>query len=357
MDSIGPLRIVLVAPPYFDIPPSAYGGIEAVVADLADALVDRGHHVTLIATGEHNGTKAEFIAVSPYTLAHRLGEPFPEVTHAAATHAVITRMAERGEVDVVHDHTLAGPLNAPHNRTLGVPTVVTAHGPVVGDMFDLYRTLSDEVFMVAISERQRELAPELNWIGTVHNAIRVDTFPYQSRKGDYALFLGRFHPEKAPHLALDAAHNAGVPLVLAGKCAELVEKEYFEREIRPRLTDADLMFGMADAVQKRQLLAEARCLIFPIQWEEPFGMVMIEAMACGTPVVALRGGSVAEIVEHGHTGFVCDQPDELPKALIEVDRIDPEACRERVAQHFDAELLGSGYETVYRRAMRRIRRL
>jgi len=350
MDSIGALRIVLVAPPYFSIPPAAYGGIEAVVADLADALVDRGHKVTLIANGR-SGTKADFVSLSAQTVAHRLGEPFPEVAHAAAVSGVIARMAERGEVDVVHDHTLTGPLNAPFYSTFGVPTVITAHGPVTGDMLDLYRTLGKEVFLVAISDRQRELAPDLNWIGTVHNAIRVGTFPYRTAKRNYALFLGRFHPEKAPHLALAAAHAAGMPLVLAGKCNEPAEKAYFKREIRPRLTASDYMYGMADAAQKRKLLAEARCLLFPVQWEEPFGMVMIEAMACGTPVVALRGGAVAEVVEHGRTGLICDQPEDLAKALLEVDRIDPAACRSRVESLFDVDRLGSGYESIYRQAI------
>jgi glycosyltransferase involved in cell wall biosynthesis len=260
----------------------------------------------------------------------------------------VQRLAEEEGIDVVHDHTLAGPLNAPAYAELGLPTVVTMHGPVDDDLHQLYRTLATDIHLVAISERQRQLAPDLPWAGMVHNAVRVDTFPYRTDKGDYALFLGRFHPDKAPHLALDAAHAAGRPLVLAGKCAEPAEEEYFDREVRPRLTDRDRVFGVADAEAKRELLAEARCLLFPIQWEEPFGMVMIEAMACGTPVVALRGGAVPEIVVDGVTGYVCDDPAQLPEALRRLDRIDPAACRRRVVEHFDMETLGAGYEAVYR---------
>ncbi|MFD7659444.1 glycosyltransferase family 4 protein [Actinosynnema sp. NPDC059797] len=345
-----PLRIALVAPPYFDVPPKAYGGVEAVVADLADALVARGHAVTLLGAGEP-GTAARFVPVWDRTVPERLGEPFPEVAHAAAVRRELERLARGEGLDVVHDHTLAGPLNAPGLAALGLPTVVTVHGPVDADLHRYYRALGDDVHLVAISDRQRALAPDLNWTATVHNALRLDDWPFRDRKDDYALFLGRFHPDKAPHLALEAAHAAGVPLVLAGKCAEPIEKEYFEREVKPRLTGRDHVFGVADATEKRKLLANARCLLFPIRWEEPFGMVMIEAMACGTPVVALRAGAVPEVVVDGVTGLVRDHPDELVAALREVRDLDPAACRAHVAAHFDVDRLGAGYEAAYRRAL------
>ncbi|MDQ0377603.1 glycosyltransferase involved in cell wall biosynthesis [Amycolatopsis thermophila] len=342
-----PLRVAMVVPPYFDVPPKAYGGVEAVVADLADALVDRGHSVTLIGAGRP-GTKARFVPVWDRTVPELLGEPYPEVMHAVAARRAVQRLAATGGVDVVHDHTLAGPLNAP---AYGVPTVVTVHGPVGEDMARYYSELGDDVHLVAISDRQRELAPGLNWIGTVHNALRLADWPYESEKDDYALFLGRFHPDKAPHLALEAAHRAGLRLILAGKCAEPVEKEYFEREVRPRLTEHDHVFGVADATAKRELLAKARCLLFPIQWEEPFGMVMIEAMACGTPVVALRSGAVPEVVVDGVTGLVRDDPADLVRALHDVRHLDPAKCRAHVAEHFDIGGLGAGYEAAYRRAV------
>ncbi|GHE97025.1 glycosyl transferase [Amycolatopsis deserti] len=341
-----PLRVAMVVPPYFDVPPQAYGGVEAVVADLADALVDRGHHVTLIGAGRP-GTKARFVPVWDRTVPELLGEPYPEVMHAIAARRAVQRLAAAEGVDVVHDHSLAGPLNAP---AYGVPTVVTVHGPVGEDMARYYTELGDDVHLVAISDRQRELAPGLNWIGTVHNALRLADWPFESEKDDYALFLGRFHQDKA-HLALEAAHRAGLRLVLAGKCAEPIEKEYFEREVRPRLTENDHVFGVADATAKRELLAKARCLLFPIQWEEPFGMVMIEAMACGTPVVALRSGAVPEVVVDGVTGLVRDDPADLVQALHDVRHLDPAKCRAHVAEHFDVGGLGAGYEAAYRRAV------
>jgi glycosyltransferase involved in cell wall biosynthesis len=342
------LRIALVVPPYFDVPPRAYGGVEAVVADLADALVELGHHVTVIGAGT-NGTRAGFEPVWDRTIPERLGQPAAEVTHAALTRQAVLRLAQQDGLDVVHEHTLAGVLNGPSYAHLGLPTVVTVHGPVDDELRCLYSNLGPNVHLVGISARQRELAPQLPWAGVVHNAVRVASFPFQASKGDYALFLGRFHPDKGPHLALDAAHAAGLPLVLAGKCAESIEKDYFQAEILPRVGDRDLIFGVADAHAKRRLLARARCLLFPIHWEEPFGMVMIEAMACGTPVVALRGGAVSEVVRPGVTGFVCDDLAHLVTALHQLDDIHPAACRRHVLEHFNIDVLGTGYDRIYQR--------
>jgi glycosyltransferase involved in cell wall biosynthesis len=340
----------MVAPPYFGVPPAAYGGVEAVVADLADALAARGHLVTVVGAGE-NGTSAGFVPVWDRPVPERLGEPFPEVMHAIAARRAVERLARGAGVDIVHDHTLAGPLNAPAYRQLGLPAVATVHGPVNADLRGYYRALGRDAGLVAISERQRALAPDLNWLATVHNAVRVEDWPFSDRKGGYALFLGRFCPDKAPHLALDAAHQAGVPLVLAGKCAEPAEKEYFAAQVRPRLAAGDHVFGVADAKEKRQLLAGARCLLFPVCWEEPFGMVMIEAMACGTPVVALRAGSVPEVVADGVTGLICDTPADLAPALDKVHGIDPAACRAHVARNFSASRQAAGYEAAYRAAL------
>ena len=187
-DAADPLRIVLVAPPYFDIPPKGYGGTEAVVADLADALVQRGHDVTVLGAGEPR-TSARLIPVWERTLADRLGEPYPEIMHALKVRRVIARIATTDGVDIVHDHTFAGPLNTPAYSAVGIPMVVTVHGPLDDDLYPYYRELGDEVGLVAISDRQRELAPDLNWVGRVHNALRIDEWPFRTDKGDYALFL------------------------------------------------------------------------------------------------------------------------------------------------------------------------
>ncbi|WP_249714064.1 glycosyltransferase family 4 protein [Rhizomonospora bruguierae] len=345
-----PLRVALVAPPYFDVPPAGYGGVEAVVADLADALVERGHHVTLLGAGR-SGTRAEFVRLWDRPVADRIGEAFPELAHAAIARAAIHRLDRSHRFDVVHDHTLAGPLNAASYSAAGLPTVVTVHCSVNDDLRRMYGSLGSDVGLIAISERQRALAPELNWVSTVYNGLRVGGWPYRSRKGDFALFLGRFHPQKAPHLAIEAAHAAQIPLVLAGKCSEPVERTYYAREVAPRLGPDDRVYGVADAAAKRILLSQARCLLFPIVWEEPFGMVMIEAMACGTPVVALRGGAVPEVVVPGVTGLICEDPAQLPAALTQVGELDPAACRTHVATAFSVDRLAAGYVAAYRRAI------
>jgi glycosyltransferase involved in cell wall biosynthesis len=185
-------------------------------------------------------------------------------------------------------------------------------------------------------------------VGTVHNAVDVDSFPFRADKDDYVLWVGRFHPEKGPHLAIDAARAAGRRIVLAGKRIEPEEKAFFEAEIAPRLGPDVEYVGEADADLKRELYAGAQSFLFPLQWDEPFGMVMIEAMACGTPVVALRRGSVPEVVAHGVSGLVVDHVADLPAALDAVLAIDPARCREHVASRFSPPVMAAGYERIYR---------
>jgi glycosyltransferase involved in cell wall biosynthesis len=337
------LRIAMIAPPWFELPPTGYGGIESMCADLVEELGKRSVHVTLVGVG-HNGTSADFVAVSPTGQADRMGKSLPEVLHACALPDVLARL----DVDLVHDHSLAGPLLARGRTT---PTVVTAHGPVTGEMGTYYRRLSDSVHLVALSQAQRAMAPSLNWVGTVPNAVRVKDFPFRKDKEDFALFLGRTTPEKGIPEAIAAAKAAGTRLLIAAKCREPDEEEYFEREIRPRLTAGVEWLGEVGGERKLELLAAARCLLFPIQWEEPFGIVMAEALACGTPVVATRRGSVPEVVRHGETGFVCDDESELVTALRVVGELAPDSCRADAVERFDVATMAARYEHVYRRVI------
>ncbi|HEX8862871.1 MAG TPA: glycosyltransferase, partial [Actinomycetes bacterium] len=244
----------------------------------------------------------------------------------------------------VHDHSLAGPLTSAERDAA---TVVTTHGPVEDELGVLYGSLGPRAGLVAISEFQRQLAPDLRWVGMVHNAIPVDDYPFQEGKEDFCLFLGRVNPEKAPDLAIRAAREAGLPIVLAAKCSEPEEQAYFEDRVKPLLGDDAEWFGQADNDQKQDLLARARCLVFPIQWNEPFGIVMVEAMACGTPVVALDRGSVPEVVVDGVTGYIRRDADQLPEAIGRVGELDPAACRRHVKERFDVPVMVSGYEQVY----------
>jgi glycosyltransferase involved in cell wall biosynthesis len=347
------LSVVMVIPPYFDLPPAGYGGIEAVVTDLVDGLVAAGHKVTLVGADCHNATMAEMVPVWPRALSDRIGDPEVEVAHAMMTRRAVEHLIAVRDVDVVHDHSFGGPLNAYTYARLGVPTVVTTHGPVHTHNRGYYRGLGKDAALVSISRSQRSLAPELNWLTTVYNGLRPADWPFQSAKQDYALFLGRYHPDKGAHLAVIAAHEAGLRIVLAGKKLERAEREYHDDVVIPLLKPGDEAMDVADASLKRQLLVNAKCLLFPVRWQEPFGMVMIESMACGTPVIALDSGSVPEVIDSGVTGIVCNEPSELCDAVRRLDEIDPVACRKRVVERFDVSAMTQGYTNAYELAMRK----
>jgi glycosyltransferase involved in cell wall biosynthesis len=337
------LRLAFAMPPWFDVPPPAYGGIESLVGDLIGALIERGHTIFMVGVGT-NGTAAEFRRTFDLPQAERLGQALPEVVNAALANGYINDL----DIDVVHDHSLAGPLTA---RGRKVPTVMTAHGPCAGDMATYYRALSknNNGNLVAISNSQRSLAPDVHWVGTVYNALKAADYPFRRDKDDFVLFMGRMSPDKGAHMAIDAARSAGRRIVLAGKIKEEIEHTYFEAEVKPRLGSDAEFIGEANMTAKKELYASAQCLVFPIRWDEPFGLVMIEAMACGTPVVALNRGSVPEVIADGVTGFIRTEPEELPAAINATGTIDPLACRHHVEERFDVSAMAAGYERVYAR--------
>ncbi|MGN2638617.1 glycosyltransferase family 4 protein [Nocardia takedensis] len=348
------MSIVLVAPPYYEVPPPDYGGTEIVVGELADALIERGHRVTVIGIGSRRGA-ADFVAVHGDGAADHLGAAFPEVVHTIEVRRAVELLAQSEKIDIVHDHTMAGPLNASTFLGMNIPTVVTVHCPANTELYRFYAALGEDAELVAVSARQRALAPDLRWSGTVHHGLRVDDWPYRTQKGGFALFLGRFCAEKGVHLALEAAHEADVPLVIAGTCVEGPDAAYFQEFVQPRLTVRDRVIGPLGPSDKRRILAAARCLLFPIEWEEPFGLVMIEAMACGTPVVALAAGSVPEVVQHGNTGFICQGVPELAESIRAAGSIEPAVCRQHVLDSFHSKRMAAEYEGIYRRASARSR--
>lgn len=330
------LHVGMVAPPWYDVPPRTYGGIESVADGLVRGLRAHGHRVTVIGAGRSVDLRTYEEPPSA-----RIGEPFPEVVHAAGA----ARLLRGLDVDIVHDHSLAGPLTAAARL---VPTVVTCHNDIGGELGDYYRALGGDVSLVAISSAQRLRAPDLNWVGRVHNAVDAAAWPFRDRKDDWVLWLGRLSPDKGAHLAVEAARAAGRRILLVGRQAERAERAYFDDRVAPLLGPDVEYLGEADAALKNDLFSRARCLVFPLLWDEPFGMVMIEAMACGTPVVALRRGAVPEIVVDGVTGYVRDTPEELPAAIEAVGALDPHAVRAHVLRHFDLPVMIEGYERVYR---------
>jgi len=321
-----------------------YGGLELICSALINALVRRGHHVTLFGAGTRTGTLAsKFVSTTPQLQYPRIGELVPAVLHTAR----VNKMLAAGDFDVIHDHTIEGLITGPARPA---PTVVTVHLPVDGEHGDLLEAAGNAARLVSISHSQRSLRPGLAWAGTVYNSLPLDQIGPASPDavGDGpVLWLARFNPDKGPDLAIEACRAAGLPITLVGKCNEANEHECLRDQVRPMLgPDVELVVNATRPVVD-SLLAQARCLLLPIRWPEPFGMVMIEAMAKGVPVVALRQGAVPEVVEHGVTGFICDHPEELPEALHRVKELDPQACVDHVRRHFGSDLMARRYEEVY----------
>jgi glycosyltransferase involved in cell wall biosynthesis len=344
-----PLRVAMLVPPWYELPPPGYGGMEQMGAALVDALVARGHEVTLFGAGHGTGTAADFVSTVREPQFEQLGEILPELVHVAR----VDRMLERGGFDVVHDHTWAGLVAAPGRP---VPTVATVHGSPTGQLGDLLVNVDRAVALVAISDAQRRQNPDVAWAATVHNGLaRTGDGKSRPSPDGPVLWLGRFSETKGPDLAIEACRAAGLRLVLAGKANEPAEQAYLDEEIGPLLHDGVEVVLNADRERTEELLRAARCLLLPIRWEEPFGMVMVEAMAAGTPVVALNRGAVEEVVVPGRTGLICDDPADLPEALHAVAGFDPADCVAHVRNRFSAERMAIGYERVYRERIAAVR--
>ena len=338
------MRIAVIAPPWYAVPPSGYGGIEWVVSLLADGLTDRGHEVTLFAP-PGSETEAELIPpLGEVPPAELIGDPWYEAAHAVSAY-------DRGDqFDLLHDHT--GPVGASIGAMSDAPTVHTLHGPFTPQTTMLYRRIARRHWFVAISESQQSMGPPtLRWGGVVYNGIPIDRYPFREDKDDYLCFLGRADEEKAPHLAIEAARLAGRRLVMCATTKNERERSYWAEQVEPLLGDDVEVHGECDQEQKMELLARAAALLFPIQWAEPFGLVMTEAMACGTPVIAWRNGSVPEIVADGETGFIVESVEEMAAAVDRVAEVDPHAIRARTQERFSGEAMVSGYEQVYDRVV------
>jgi glycosyltransferase involved in cell wall biosynthesis len=338
-----PLRIAIVAPPFYELPPATYGGTELICHVLAEALIDRGHHVMLVGAGRAR-TRARFVA----TFADPQPEGTAEATRVELLHAAraASTIAE-AELDLVHDHTRLGPLTAGGRAA---PTVLTVHAALSGPDAALAEVEAVQrwVYPVAISATQRGAAPQVRWVATVHNGIDLERYPPSAAKDDFVLFLGRISRHKGVGVAIDAACETGRRLVIAGGPTVPEEHDHLEADIRPRLDHRITWVGEVNFAQKVYLLGRASCLLFPAMWDEPFGLTIIEAMACGTPVVALRRGSAPELIADGQTGVVCDRVEQIPEAVAHAADLDPRACRAHVEAYFSASRMAGEYEAVYR---------
>jgi glycosyltransferase involved in cell wall biosynthesis len=340
------MRIAQVAPLWEQVPPPAYGGIELVVSLLTEELVRRGHDVTLFASGD-SVSQAKLESIHPHAM--RLDPAIKEYAVYEALH-LNNVFQKASSFDVIHSHV--GYLVLPYAKLVKTPIIHTLHGPMTPDNRKLFSAAKEQPF-VSISDAQADLSLGLNYVATVHNAIDVSQHQFypQASEPPYLAFLGRFSPEKGPHHAIAIAKQSGFNLKMAGK-VDPVDEEYFDCEIKPHIDGAQIQFlGEANHAQKNALLGGAVAMLFPITWQEPFGLVMIESMAAGTPVIAMRMGSTPEVIVHGKTGFLCDTVEECIQAVEQLDSIDRADCRSYVESEFGVTKMVDAYESVYRLQM------
>jgi glycosyltransferase involved in cell wall biosynthesis len=342
------MKIAQVAPLIEAVPPKLYGGTERVVAYLTDALVELGHEVTLFASGDSE-TKATLAPSWPRAL--RLDPTVHDQLAPTIMH--IERVMRRAhEFDILHMHL--DYLTYPMLRLLNAPAVTTLHGrldlPELGPVYDLFPNMP----VVSISDSQREPLAHANYSATIHHGLPSDLLK-KGDGGDYLAFLGRISPEKAPDAAIRIAAAAGMPLKIAAK-VDRVDQEYFKTKIEPLLQGADVEFiGEIAEHQKSEFLGNARALVFPIAWREPFGLVMIESMACGTPVVAFRNGSVPEVLEDGLTGYIVENEAQAVEKLRNIAQLDRNKVRAEFDRRFTAHHMAQNYVKLYARLIAKSR--
>jgi len=340
------LRIAMLAPPWIPVPPPGYGGVEAVVGVLTDALVERGHAVTLYCAP---GSRSKARVASLLEVCHpdEIERSLYECDHVARAFHEIDCARGRSAFDVVHDHCGFAAL-AMADR-LETPLIHTLHGAFTPSTAAFYAEHGDKGALVGISQSQIAMAPDgLVTEGAIPNPIDVREWPLRERKQDYVLWVGRINPDKGPHRAIVAARAAGVKLILAGVIQQ-GQQEFFDREVAPHIDGDRVRFiGEVGGSRKSALFADARALLVPIRWQEPFGMVIIESLACGTPVIAFPEGAACELVVDGETGFLVQDEHEMATAIGSLAGIAPRDCRAWVCGHCDADVVAAAYERTYR---------
>ena len=336
------MRVAMLAPPWIAVPPPAYGGIEQVLALLAKELTERGHEVTLFAAP---GTRSEAAVLSPLEGPHpdEIQMSLYEADHVASAFARVDE--QDPPFDVLHDN--CGFTAFAFADRIDTPVLHTLHGPFTPETSAFYARHAGKAAAVALSRYQAEQAPdELEIVAVIGNPIVVAEFPFRDQKDDYLLWIGRLNDDKGPQRAIAAAREAGAPLVLAGP-VQPGEEEFFAREVEPLLDGDGISYVGEVGEDKAELYAGAKALLMPIRWAEPFGLVMTEAMACGTPVIAFPEGSAPELVLDGETGFVVQDEHEMAAAVGRLGEIDPARCRDSARERFDVAAVAEAYERAY----------
>lgn len=341
------MKIAQIAPLWERVPPFRYGGIELIVSLLTDELVRRGHEVTLFASGD-SITTAQLKTVHNQAL--RLDDQIKE--HGLYEQMLLGKLYQQTHhFDIIHSHVGCAAL--PYSSLVKTPTVHTTHGIFTRDNEKIFRQFAWQPY-ISISEAQREPKLGLNYIHTVYNGIDTTAYPFHSEPSQpaYLAFVGRISPEKGPKQAIAIAKASGLPLKMAGKI-DVVDKAFFQEEIEPLIDGEQIQYlGEVSHEEKVQLLGGATVTLFPITWREPFGLVMIESMATGTPVVGMAMGSVPEVIAHGKTGFVCHSYDSMAEVIPDAMKLSRQACRDHVMQRFSVKSMVDEYEKAYGMVLR-----
>ena len=337
------MRILQIAPLWETVPPPAYGGTEAVVHLLVEELVNQGHDVTLCASGDSR-TSAVLRASYPRSL--RTADDIVAKDLLSWHHAALS-MADARAYDIVHNHA-GEQIMATHHLVPDVPMLTTMHCLITADTRVVWDQYAGHFNTISWAQRRTMPRSGGTFAGVVHNAVDVQSFPFRADNDGYLLFLSRISPEKGPHLAVEVALRTGYPLVIAGK-VDPVDAAFFRDTVEPLIDGSRIRFvGEADAQTKRALYRDALALLMPITWDEPFGLVLAEAQACGTPVITFNRGAAPEIVSDQRTGFVVADVDGMAEAVSRVKEIDPALCRDHIATHFDGPIMAQNYVRLYR---------
>jgi glycosyltransferase involved in cell wall biosynthesis len=338
------MRIAIVAPLEVRVPPLAYGGTELVISILTEGLVRRGHDVTLFASGD-SVTRAKLVSVVPQFL-WRSGA---KNSSPLSLLNIVQALERANDFDIIHNHT-----SFEGFATAGLvkkPVLTTLHGGLESDLLALFKYYKGWYNTISRSAKSL-LPPKDRFAGVIYNTIDCSAYPFNgAERDDYLLYFSRFSPQKGPHIAVQIARKLNKRLIMAGSLHPN-DREYFDSKVLPYIDGRLIKYeGEVTHARKKELLANAQCLLAPITWPEPFGLFMVEAMACGTPVVAMNYGSASELISHGKTGFIANTIEEMINAISKVDKIEPWDCRKRVTQYFDAPILVENYLQAYQRVI------
>lgn len=339
------MRIAQIAPIVERVPPKRYGGTERVVWALTEELVKRGHDVTLFASGDSR-TTAKLESVFPRGLREaRLKDPYGLNNFTLLSFGRAYSM--QNEFDIIHDHMF--PLSLPTANLATTPVVATMHGPFTVENRRLFQTLKNPG-IVTISNAQAFPAPNINHLGTVYNGLPLDAYPFGDSAEQYLLFVGRISMEKGVHIAIEVAQELDMQLIIAAKL-ESIDQPYFKEYVEPWLSDRIRWIGEVDEEERNSLMSKALCFLHPVTWREPFGLTLIEAMACGCPVVAMNRGAIPEIIQNGTTGYVVEDVEGMIAGVEGIANIERAACRAHALENFSARAMADGYEAVYEKIL------